>query len=118
MTQRKRIRAKFGGKCAYCGQELKDTFHIDHVNPLYRGWIMGKPSWHGEDEESNLFPACPRCNLRKSALSIEAFRYEISAQVERLQRNSAAFRLAYDYNQIQKTGYDVVFWFEKHKESV
>ena len=115
MTKRERLHAKFGGKCAYCGQILKANFHIDHADPLFRNWIVGKPEWAGTDEESNLVPACPRCNLRKSALSIAAFRAEIAAQVSRLRRDSAAFRLAEDYSLIGVTGRDVVFWFEKYK---
>ena len=53
---RELIRAKFGGRCAYCGQLLDKVFHIDHVAPIFRGWDP-KPSRAGEDTIDNLVPS-------------------------------------------------------------
>jgi 5-methylcytosine-specific restriction endonuclease McrA len=104
---RLKIYIMFDGRCAYCGDKLKSNFHIDHVNPKYKGGINSK---------ENLYPACPRCNIRKSVFTIEQFRHEISEQVNRLRRNSNQFRLAESFNQIYVTNYPVVFWFEKYNE--
>lgn len=46
----------YGGCCAYCGVELGDDWHFDHVIPLSRGGT----NWPG-----NLRPSCPGCNLSK-----------------------------------------------------
>ncbi len=118
VVDRKRLREMFGGKCAYCGKPLSKIFHADHVAPIYREWTdTSRPQHSGKDVEENIFPACPRCNIRKSVLTVEAFRYEISMQVERLRRDSSAFNLAEDFGIIAETGKPVVFWFEKYCES-
>ena len=111
MRDRSAIKVMFGGRCAYCGKLLGNKWHADHVAPIYRGW-GDKPAHAGKDNRGNLFPACPRCNLRKSALSLEDFRHEIAAQVYRLRRYSAAFRLAEDFGLIAETGNLVGFFFE------
>lgn len=111
MIDREAVRAMFGGRCAYCGKPLGERWHADHVAPIYRGWT-DKPSHSGEDVESNIVPACPRCNLRKTTLSVEDFRREIAEQVERIRRDSPAFRLAEDFGLIAETGHLVGFYFE------
>lgn len=45
------------GFCCYCGVELNDTYHVDHVHPLSRG---------GSNGRENLAIACPDCNRSKS----------------------------------------------------
>jgi 5-methylcytosine-specific restriction endonuclease McrA len=104
MIDREQLRAMFGGRCAYCGRPLGAVFHADHMESRYRGGAS----------DGILFPACPRCNLRKGVFSIEEFRAEISDQVERLRRNSRQFALAEDFGLIQATGQEVSFWFERH----
>ena len=99
------LRAMFGGRCAYCGQPLGQVFHADHVEARYRGGAEGQQ-----------FPACPRCNLRKATYSVEEFRSEIAAQVERLRRDSRAFVLAEDYGQVVATNAPVMFYFERGEE--
>lgn len=57
-------------RCVYCGRQVKtDHMQVDHViavkrvekNPLYRCCI------HEDiNELSNLVPACPKCNRKKS----------------------------------------------------
>lgn len=34
--QRAELRMKFGGLCAYCGCELGEKWHADHVKPVIR----------------------------------------------------------------------------------
>lgn len=112
MTKRERIKAKFGGRCAYCGKKLGQTFHVDHVKPVWRGRM---PEEWQDHSENNLFPACPRCNRRKSVLDLEDFRTEMGKQVDRLRRDSAAFRLAEDFGLVKATGVQVRFWFEEYQ---
>lgn len=44
------------GRCAACGAELEDGWHMDHVTP----WSIG-----GKTKSSNGQPLCPACNLQK-----------------------------------------------------
>lgn len=44
------------GKCRWCGCEVGDNYHVDHVVPLSKG---------GSNWPSNLVVACPSCNLSK-----------------------------------------------------
>ena len=103
MPDHEAILAMFGGRCAYCGKPLGSKWHADHVVAKRRGG----------DPEGPLYPACPRCNLRKGVWTIKEWRGEIAAQVKRLRRDSAAFRLAEDYGQIAETGATVRFYFER-----
>ena len=50
-------------RCAYCGAQ--GPLQADHRVPLARG---------GTHDISNILPACGSCNVRKSAMSEEAFR--------------------------------------------
>lgn len=43
-------------KCAYCGVQLGNKYHVDHIIPLSRG---------GSNDFDNLALACPRCNMSK-----------------------------------------------------
>jgi len=45
------------GRCYYCGVEVGDTYHVDHVVPISKG---------GSNDPSNLVVACAPCNLRKN----------------------------------------------------
>ena len=47
------------GKCACCGAELGDNFHLDHIMPLALG---------GANEDWNMQLLTSRCNIQKSAL--------------------------------------------------
>lgn len=107
---REQIRNMFGGKCAYCGCVLGKSFHVDHVDAIHRELVGHKD----RDKTALKYPACRRCNLRKSTLSIEQFRDEITKQVERLYRDSSAFRLAYDFGAVIDTVTPVKFYFERY----
>ena len=52
------ILARWGYRCAYCDAGAE---HLDHVQPLSKG---------GADTESNMVPACARCNLSKGARTL------------------------------------------------
>jgi 5-methylcytosine-specific restriction endonuclease McrA len=51
-----RLLAMQGGKCACCGKELGEDFHLDHIMPLALG---------GANEDRNLQLLRAKCNLRK-----------------------------------------------------
>lgn len=110
-AEREQVRAKYGGRCAYCGCVLQKRWHADHRESLYR---TGVPRYRDTSTVADLEPACQRCNLWKSVYTVEQFRYEIKKQVERLRSNSAPFRLAEDYGLVTvNTTVPVVFYFER-----
>ena len=111
------IKSKYNNKCAYCGCELQKGWHIDHIEPAYHNWSDEDVKKHlknirGSNEIENLNPACPRCNRWKGTWSIEQFRNEISLQIERLERDSAPFRMARDYGLIKTSEIEVKFYYE------
>lgn len=44
------------GKCWWCGKDVGDTYHVDHLIPLARG---------GTNKPNNIVIACPFCNQSK-----------------------------------------------------
>jgi 5-methylcytosine-specific restriction endonuclease McrA len=102
---RNKIYNKFGGCCAYCGEEITiKQMHIDHIYPQFLG---------GTDDIDNLNPACAPCNLWKKTYTVDEFRRQIELQAERLRKYQGGFRLAERFNQIKETGEPVIFWFER-----
>ena len=115
---RKAVYQKYGGRCAYCGEEIPITrMHVDHMKPIWRDTSVGA-SYKGSDDFDNLMPSCAPCNLWKSVHPLEEFRAEIAAQVERLRLRSANFRLAERYGLVAENKTQVKFYFElaKHTE--
>jgi 5-methylcytosine-specific restriction endonuclease McrA len=103
IVSRKKIAAKFGNRCAYCGQPLKRNWCREHVKPIVRfrnvRWsFSGRhgckyPENHTLD---NIVPACKECNDSKSSLDIETWR----ASLKWL-----------------PLGQPVIFWFERYKDA-
>lgn len=115
-TEREIVYQKFNGKCAYCGCELKKGWHVDHINPIVRNWNKGtceKPENHNID---NMNPACPSCNIQKSSLTVEQFRYGIQKFVESLNKYSTQYKFAKKYDLVSETSNKVTFYFEKFKQ--
>lgn len=101
---RARIHAKFGGRCAYCGQPIEiKGMQVDHVLPRFKG---------GGNEDENLMPACASCNNWKHSFTLEEFRGELEAQVERLERYSASYRIAKRFGLVTPRVGKVKFHFE------
>ena len=50
------VKLKYNNRCAYCGKDCTEIYHIDHILPLCRG---------GKNNIENLALSCPRCNYRK-----------------------------------------------------
>lgn len=130
--QRASLRMKFGGRCAYCGCELAEKgWHADHVEAVIRKSEVdevarAKGVWRlkqtgdsvrpENDRIENLFPACAACNLFKVTYTIEKFREQIAAQVERGRKSSVNFRTAERFGLIEATRAPVVFWFERYQK--
>ena len=111
------VKSKYNNKCAYCGCELQKGWHIDHIQPAFHNWSDEDVKRHLKQERGlniieNYNPACPRCNRWKGTWSIEQFRNEISLQIERLERDSAPFRMARDYGLIKTSEIEVKFYYE------
>ncbi len=101
---------KFGGRCAYCGCELGEKWHADHVKPVIR--FDGNMLHQERDDISNMVPACHPCNLHKHCSSLEDYRRIISdGRREFLAsgKGKALVRMGL----VEMKSDPVVFWFEK-----
>lgn len=117
-AQRETVRAKFGGRCAYCGYEIPDKFHADHVEAIYRGYAENKPLKPELDTIENMFPSCAPCNIDKSVWSVEQWRVQLQGKLEVLKRNSSPYRHALRFGLVFESKEPVVFWFEKYDQHV
>lgn len=115
-NQRAELKEKFGGRCAYCGNQLGDKWHADHVDPIVRNdWlkIARPPDYPERDTIENMNPACPPCNIDKHSLSLESWRVMIQRSNEVLLRDVSTFRRAVRYGLVEISEKPVVFYFEK-----
>lgn len=105
---RERVRAKFDGRCGYCGIKAA-KLQIDHMTPYRAFWRDPSKA----DEESNLMPACFACNNLKNVYDVSHFRDEISYQVDRARQYSVNFRTAERFGLVMAEPKPVVFYFER-----
>lgn len=114
-AQRAALREKFGGRCAYCGQQLGERWHADHVEAVVRDWWKpGSPAQYPErDTLENMNPACPPCNIDKHSLSLESWRQMIQRTNEVLERDVSTFRRAVRYGLVELSTAPVLFYFER-----
>ncbi len=83
-----------------------EEMEVDHVNPIRCG---------GEDDISNMLPACRSCNHYKSALKPEEFRKYLSGIPKRLMRDSIPFQVGERFGIVRIVTDDVTFYYEKIK---
>lgn len=84
--QRAELKMKFGGHCAYCGDQLGDKWHADHIEAVKLDIIHvgGGKLISGEitkphlDTIENMNPACIPCNSNKSSMPLESWRRSIA----------------------------------------
>lgn len=126
-AQRQRVWEKTSGVCYYCGCDLPERgWHADHVEAVLRDsafvdgafrptGTMLRPQNHAV---ANCVPACSPCNLFKSAMSVEQFRREIEAQIERARQSSVNFRTAERFGLIEAKPQPVTFWFERQSNGL
>lgn len=97
---------KYGGRCAYCGREIKlCDMQVDHFTPK-NGYFA-----QGSDDFSNLMPACRMCNHYKRANSLETFRRYI-AEIPRKLRKNYIYKIGVAYGNIAEKEKPIVFFFE------
>jgi len=125
-AQRATLREMFGGRCAYCGHDLGDKWHADHVEPVVRKLEFvreeGRPTtmrttgeaWHPErDHIGNMMPACVPCNIRKGGESVESFRTGMERAIEVMRNNHSTYRHALRFGLVTEHTGPVVFYFER-----
>lgn len=113
-VQRESLRMKFGGKCAYCGCDLPERWHADHLEAVYREWWkpnggMEKPE---NDTIENMMPSCPPCNIDKHAGTLEGWRAKLSRTLDVLNKNQPTYRHAVRFGLVQEKPKPITFYFE------
>lgn len=120
--QREALRAKFDGRCAYCGGPL-DKMHADHMEPVVRVTrdCMGRPLPAEEcymvkperNVVANMMPACAPCNLHKGGYNLEGWRDIIQRSAEIARRATSTFKAGERFGIITVSELPVVFYFER-----
>lgn len=117
-TIRRLVYDKYGGRCAYCGKELRfDDMQVDHIVPIWRGYdreVLSKRTDIGDDSLDNFNPACRACNFRKGTNSVEGFRKVLKEQCQGIVKRSFQVRQSLDYGLLELRDKDVVFFFETY----
>lgn len=122
-AQRDALRLMFGGRCAYCGNDLGRAMHADHLLPCVRitrdPWArplppaecrMLKPERNTVD---NMMPACAACNLHKGGHSLEGWRDILQRSAAILRRDTSTFRAGERFGVIRVSEQPIVFHFER-----
>ena len=117
--QRAALHGKYGGRCAYCGCDLGERWHADHIEPVVRNdWIKRfgmesrPPTFPGRDTLENHNPACAPCNISKGSLPLEAWRTWLAGHLESLNLYTPIYRMVKKFGLIEETGKPVLFFFE------
>ncbi|ENU92074.1 hypothetical protein F971_01961 [Acinetobacter vivianii] len=115
-TQREELKQKYDGRCAYCGDELTDKWHADHLEAVVRDLVTGKPEKPENDVYENLMPACTACNHNKRSMSLESWR-KILAHYRDVQvpRDCSQIRHLMRFGLVEFIQKPVVFHFEQVK---
>lgn len=121
--QRAELKMKFGGHCAYCGCELGDKWHADHIEAVKReiehigGGVLrttGEMTRPHLDTIENMNPACVPCNSNKSSMSLKSWRSLLTHYRDvQLLRDSTHARHLHRFGLIEIKPEPVVFFFEK-----
>ncbi|WP_054912488.1 HNH endonuclease [Pseudomonas sp. NBRC 111127] len=112
-AEREQVRLKYGGRCAYCGNDLGRRWHADHFAPVIRLPDERVAEQLQNHNVANMMPACVPCNLSKSRMQLEDWRRWLAGHVNSLNQYHPIYRLAKAYGLIAETGAEVVFYFEK-----
>ena len=103
--ERRVVYDKMGGHCAYCGCELAyEDMQVDHIEAF---------RFNGDDELSNMLPACRSCNHYKRGNTLEGWRRMLEATPDTLMRDCYTYRQAVKFGVVTPTPKKVVFYFEK-----
>lgn len=124
-AERTSLHGMFAGKCAYCGCDLGDRWHADHVEAVMRRlvYVRGKGlvatgdlDRPQNDHIGNLMPACAPCNIDKHTMTLEQWRTKLLGATGVLQRNQPTYRHAVRFGLVQETNAPIVFYFERTKK--
>lgn len=119
-AQREEVRARFDGRCAYCGCVLSDRWHADHHEPVGRDTVLdgnrfvfrGEVRNAGADRIENLFPSCAPCNIDKGPDTVENWRWRLARSAELLRRDVPKFRHAERFKVVTVSDDPIRFYFE------
>jgi len=109
---------KYNGRCAYCGVSIVyEKFHVDHIEPLFRG-STNKDLEHfgrtkGRNSIENYNPSCVSCNSSKSTFTLDQWRGELELKTSRIRRDSSTFRILERFGKVKVKDVSIVFYFEK-----
>lgn len=110
-AQRTTLYGMFDGRCAYCGEQLGERWHADHVDAVLRyGNAMDRAE---NDRIENLMPSCAPCNLSKATYTLGQWRVALAKHVDSLNNYNTPYRLAKKYGLIVETAQSIVFHFER-----
>lgn len=119
-AQREALRAKFDGKCAYCGCDLGKTMHADHIEPVIR--IQPSP-WNDlnavkllkphRNTVGNMMPACAPCNIHKGGYPLESWRAYLQRSAEIVRKQTSTFRAGERFGVISVSEAPIIFYFER-----
>ncbi|ROR52314.1 UNVERIFIED_ORG: HNH endonuclease [Providencia alcalifaciens] len=112
-SQREKLRMLFGGRCAYCGCELGEKWHADHVEPVIR--VDGLMVHKDRDTEENLVPACHACNLHKHSHPFENYRRIIDDGRNEFLRSGKGKALV-RMGLVEMKHDPIVFYFERYQK--
>lgn len=112
---REEIHKKYSGHCSYCGKELTlKEMQVDHMLPKWR--LSEKRAtlelYEEIYSETNLMPACRRCNHYKRGDDLEGFRAKMKTLHERVCSHYIG-KVALDYGIVKVEPFDGTFYFEK-----
>jgi 5-methylcytosine-specific restriction endonuclease McrA len=114
-NEREIVRMKYNNHCSYCGCELQKGWHVDHVEPVRRGFgfderiVMSHPE---RDCIENMMPSCASCNINKHGDTIEQFRNNIKGYLNSLNQRMVQYKMVKKYGLIEETNKPVIFYFE------
>ncbi|QHR71558.1 hypothetical protein kvi_79 [Escherichia phage kvi] len=132
--QRQILKMKYGGRCAYCGEELGDRWHADHIKPVLRrskvvydengriarnddgSWKYKVVGMHKPEHDilDNMNPACVQCNLYKSCMGLESWRKCIRENFQKYIQRNMGLRAAKRFGLLSIHDQPVEFYFEKY----
>ncbi len=119
MTKKARLEIynAMNGRCGYCGNKIEyKDMNVDHIVPKRRGssdgYLKARRRVRGSDDRDNLMCSCRACNYNKHTFSVECFRKELEAKVDRLRRDNSTFRLVEKYGIVKEMKTKVEFYFE------
>ena len=121
--KRELIFNKYGGRCAYCGDELQKGWHVDELLPIRRNMkydaVNRKFVHNGTCEHperlhiDNQMPSCPSCNINKHSMSLEEFRSLIQGFRKHLNEKSTQYKMSKRYGLVIEINKTIDFYFEK-----